>query len=113
MSSITSPFRRSTPVTIGILLSLVFAAAFAHQAPKRRSSAKPISEWVAYGRDPGGARYSPLTDINRGNVNQLKVAWTYRTGDVSDGKNARSTSAFQVTPLMVDGRSTSVRHSIE
>jgi quinoprotein glucose dehydrogenase len=36
-------------------------------------------------------------------VSQLKVAWTYRTGDVSDGKNARSTSAFQVTPLMVEG----------
>jgi len=33
----------------------------------------------------------------------LKVAWTYRTGDLSDGKNARSSSAFQCTPLLVDG----------
>jgi quinoprotein glucose dehydrogenase len=60
-------------------------------------------EWSSYGRDPGGSRYSPLTQINRENVKQLKVAWTYRTGDLSDGKNARSSSAFQCTPIFVDG----------
>jgi quinoprotein glucose dehydrogenase len=61
------------------------------------------AEWSAYGRDGGGARFAPLTQINRANVKQLKPAWTYRTGDLSDGKNARSSSAFQCTPLMVDG----------
>jgi quinoprotein glucose dehydrogenase len=60
-------------------------------------------EWSSYGRDPGGSRYSPLTQINRENVKQLKVAWTSRTGDLSDGKNARSSSAFQCTPIFVDG----------
>ncbi len=60
-------------------------------------------DWPAYGRDAGGSRYSPLTQINRDNVKNLKVAWTYRTGDLSDGKNARSSSAFQCTPLLVDG----------
>ena len=29
------------------------------------------------GRDPGGTRYSPLTQITPANVNQLKVAWVY------------------------------------
>lgn len=63
----------------------------------------PASDWPAYGRDPGGSRFSPLTQINRNNVKSLKVAWIYRTGDLSDGQNARSSSSFQCTPLLVDG----------
>ena len=42
-------------------------------------------EWRSYGNDAGGSRYSPLKQINRQNVAQLKPAWTYNTGDVSDG----------------------------
>ena len=38
-------------------------------------------DWPAYGRDAGGERFSPLEDINRGNVASLQVAWTFRTGD--------------------------------
>jgi len=68
-----------------------------------------IEEWPTYGNDPGSSRYSPLSEITKSNVASLKVAWTYRTGDVSDGTGtwngekvwARST--FEATPLMVDG----------
>lgn len=60
-------------------------------------------EWPSYGGDPGGSRYSPLAQINRSNVAQLKVAWTYRTGDVSDGSKWRQKSAFEATPIVVDG----------
>lgn len=60
-------------------------------------------EWRAYGHDAGGTRYSPLGQINRGNVKQLKEAWTYRTGDYSDGKKTRGSSTWQHTPLLVDG----------
>jgi quinoprotein glucose dehydrogenase len=35
------------------------------------------ANWPMPGRDPGGTRYSPLTQITPGNVNQLKVAWVY------------------------------------
>src|SRR5262249_43910347 len=81
-------------VLIAIFISICLAAT---GAPVKQG------EWASYGRDPGGARYSPLTQINRENVKQLRVAWTYRTGDLSDGKNARSTSAFECTPIFVDG----------
>jgi len=33
----------------------------------------------------------------------LKVAWTYHTGDVSDGSKYPVRSAFEATPLVVDG----------
>lgn len=61
------------------------------------------SEWPNYGNDPGGMRYSPLDQINRGNVDKLKVAWTFHTGDISDGSAGRKRSGFETTPILVDG----------
>src|SRR5262245_7723980 len=60
-------------------------------------------DWPAYGRDPGGMRYSPLDEINRQNVPQLKVAWVFHTGDISDGSKGRQRSGFETTPILVDG----------
>ena len=61
-------------------------------------------EWKYYGGDAGGSRYSGLDQINRKNVTRLKVAWTYDTGDVSDGTGTSPTrSSFEGTPLMIEG----------
>ena len=67
------------------------------------SSSLPAQDWQSWGNDPGGAKYSTLKQINRSNVAQLKVAWTYHTGDVSDGKTIPVKTAFETTPLMADG----------
>jgi glucose dehydrogenase len=48
-------------------------------------------------------RYSPLTQINRKNLAKLKVAWIFRTGDISEGRNGRQRSGFEATPILVDG----------
>jgi glucose dehydrogenase len=37
--------------------------------------------WTVYNGGPDGDHYSPLTQINRGNVNGLKVAWSFDTGE--------------------------------
>src|SRR5207245_3022549 len=37
-----------------------------------------VDEWPYYGHDAGGMRYSPLAQINRENVAQLKVAWVFQ-----------------------------------
>jgi len=60
-------------------------------------------EWPTYGNDPGGSRYSPLAQIDRDNVGRLRVAWVYRTGEAEDASPARRKSAFEATPIMVDG----------
>ena len=60
------------------------------------------SDWPNYGNDPGGMRYSPLTQINRENVATLKVAWVFHTGDISDGSGGRKRSGFETTPILVD-----------
>ena len=65
----------------------------------------PDAGWPSYGHDLGGTRYSPATQINRNNVGQLKVAWTYRTGAL-DGleRDLTEHAAFEATPILVDGR---------
>ena len=60
-------------------------------------------DWPAYGHDPGGQRFSPLTAINRSNVSSLKIAWTYRTGDAYAPKDGSKPTQFEATPLYVDG----------
>jgi glucose dehydrogenase len=42
-------------------------------------------DWPITGGDAGGARYSQLREIDRENVNRLRVAWTYRHGDYRSG----------------------------
>lgn len=60
------------------------------------------ANWPVYGHDPGGQKYSPLAGINRQNVKQLKIAWTFHTGDVYKAEHHKQ-SAFECTPLFVDG----------
>ena len=45
-------------------------------------------EWRYYGGDPGGTRFSPLTQISRENVRRLKRVWTYHTGEADRGGNS-------------------------
>jgi quinoprotein glucose dehydrogenase len=52
------------------------------------------NNWTAYG-GVGQTRYSPLKQITRQNVNQLKVAWTY---DATDGP-----IASQTQPIVLNG----------
>jgi quinoprotein glucose dehydrogenase len=61
------------------------------------------SGWPTYGNDPGGARYSPLARIDRANVGRLRVAWTYRTGALQPETALNRKSAFEATPILVDG----------
>jgi quinoprotein glucose dehydrogenase len=41
------------------------------------SPAHAGTDWPTYGQDPGGARFSPLTQIRPDNVAKLQPAWTY------------------------------------
>ena len=56
-------------------------------------------DWAAYGRGYDSLRYSPLTQIDRDNVQQLERAWLYRTGDLPEKRWGAET-----TPLKVGDR---------
>ena len=64
----------------------------------------PDAGWPNYGNDAGGARYSSTSQINRENVAQLKLAWTYRTGAMDLDTELNHKAAFEATPILVDGK---------
>jgi len=89
---------RSRLLPIPFLLSALLPASVAGQATASRSAA----EWPAYGLDPEGSRFSPLTDITPANVGSLRIVWRYSTGEASGPEPHRPTS-LEATPIVVDG----------
>jgi glucose dehydrogenase len=65
--------KRKIDLATGLLLLLPFLFALAAHQPVPDVP----GNWPMPGRDPGGTRYSPLTQITPANVSQLKVAWVY------------------------------------
>ncbi|WP_122048990.1 membrane-bound PQQ-dependent dehydrogenase, glucose/quinate/shikimate family [Asaia bogorensis] len=54
------------------------------------------NDWPAWGRNLTGDRFAPYVQINAGNVPDLKLAWSFHTGDLAiDG------AEYQVTPLKI------------
>jgi quinoprotein glucose dehydrogenase len=90
--------RKKAGMALAILSGLTLSAQAASDSDK-------TTEWVSYGRDPGGMRFSPDSAITRQNVSGLQVAWTFRTGELQryDGNSAGKKAAFEATPLMVAG----------
>jgi quinoprotein glucose dehydrogenase len=59
--------------------------------------------WIANGRDVEGTRYLPASEITRENVSRLEVAWTYRTSEMEARFATTKPSAFEASPLVVEG----------
>jgi len=67
------------------------------------SSSLQANEWTHYGGDAGGNRYSALSEITPTNVDDLEEAWVYSTGDLENRSEAIKVSAFEGTPILVEG----------
>jgi len=81
-----------------VLWPLAFAALFVAAAP----SSSQV-EWLYYGGDPGGMKYSPLTDVNAASVTRLRVAWQWSHWETPLEQYKTSPGFFESTPLMIDG----------
>ena len=91
----------------GVLLALVVAAVVwpmpgigQNAAPATAPAAGPNVEWRAYGAVEGSTRYSPIDQINRDNVKDLQVAWTWKFDNFGTPSETVTT---ETTPLMVNG----------
>ena len=59
------------------------------------------ADWPSYNRDLAGTRFSPLQQIDRDNVDELRTAWRFALGrNVTTGALG---GGSQFTPLVVDG----------
>lgn len=79
--------------------ALAVGVGLALQAPVPASAqmgeqVKP-EDWPHYHRTLEGGRYSPLSEIDSGNVGELRVAWAHQPGAINHG--------LQATPVVVDG----------
>ena len=75
----------------------VLSGAYAGQRPAplaRAQEAPEYRSWPAYGGGPEQIRYSRHDQINRSNVRQLEVAWTFDPDE---------TGGLQTNPIVVDG----------
>src|SRR6186997_3082979 len=54
-------------------------------------------EWRSYAAEPGSTKYSPLDQINRDNVKNLRIAWRFKT----DNLGARPDYNMQSPPIVI------------
>ena len=84
---------------------LLVAAALAGAPLTAQQSAARSVDWPNYGNDAGGLKYSPLADINRGNVSRLRPAFTWEAHEqsvpASAGQKPARPGLFQATPLAI------------
>ena len=64
--------------------------------PEMAQQGAKNGEWRAYSAEAGSTRYSSLDQINRDNVKNLQVAWTWKFDNFGGGTS-------ETTPLMVNG----------
>jgi quinoprotein glucose dehydrogenase len=60
----------------------------------RSSLAQEHRDWPVYGGAPGNNHYSPLAQINRENVRNLQLAWSFDSGEKG---------GLQTSPIVIDG----------
>ena len=80
------------------LVPFAFALSLSVGRLLHAQAAAPAGDWRVTGSAPANDRYSALDQINRTNVKQLQVAWTFHTGD-----SLPERSEIQATPIVVDG----------
>lgn len=61
-----------------------------------------VGDWPSIGNDAGGSQYSPLDQINAQTVKGLKLAWTHRSGDVSEKGSATGATSLEAVPIHVN-----------
>jgi quinoprotein glucose dehydrogenase len=57
------------------------------------------AEWSVYRGNKESTAYSALSQINRSNLQQLELAWTFHTGDAREGNK----STIQCNPIIING----------
>jgi quinoprotein glucose dehydrogenase len=80
-----------------VISSVAFSALFSLCATASQDAANSSAErrdWPAYGGAPENTHYSSLAQINRANVKELQVAWSFDTGEKG---------GLQTSPIIVDG----------
>jgi len=77
-----------------MLTGALIAIAIITYASRPATAQKQSTDWPVYGGQLAGDHYSAITQINRRNVSQLRVAWKFDTGEQG---------GMQSSPIIVGG----------
>jgi len=81
-------------LALALSAGISVSVAKSSQTVNQQSILEPGGEWLSYGRTYQEQRFSPLNKINRDNVNELDLAWSFKF-DTARGMEA--------TPLVHNG----------
>jgi len=72
---------------------------------RREAPIETGKDWPMYGGNSAGNRYSPLNQVNAGNVKNLKVVWMYNAAEPADTSNHKEpdVKAIQCQPIVIRG----------
>lgn len=87
-------------ILVGAAASQGFAAPVSAAVDSQIAVSTARGEWLTWGGDSGFQRYSPLDQINAGNVGTLEMAWRRPLLPLGAGRPDRNSES---TPLMVGG----------
>src|SRR5438445_10340461 len=92
-------------MSIKAFVTALAIAAVALVASAQKKAATPAQEWQTYNHDLGGTRFSPLTEINTGNVATLAKAWSYEfpAPPGRGGRGGGGGGASEAVPIVVGG----------
>jgi quinoprotein glucose dehydrogenase len=76
----------------------IICALLSATLPLAAQSGAKNGEWRSYAAEPGSTKYSPLDQINRDNVKNLRIAWRFKT----DNLGPRPDFNMQSTPIVVN-----------
>jgi quinoprotein glucose dehydrogenase len=79
---------------------LVVALVWPYPGSGQNAAPPTAGEWRNYGNDEKSTRYSPLDQIDRTNVKNLQVAWTWKFDNFG---TPAETITTETTPIMVNG----------
>ena len=86
---------RARKMLLVTLAAAVCALAADVTSERLENAEKEPHNWLTYGGTYKAWRYSPLDQINRGNVRKLAPVWALQVGELKGG--------LQSTPLVADG----------
>ncbi len=81
------------------LLALSFHANAQVSYERLRNAANETDNWLTYSGTYRSERYSALDQINKDNVDDLKVIWAYQMQPATNAGNG----LVETTPIVVDG----------
>jgi quinoprotein glucose dehydrogenase len=84
--------QKIAPAAVSLATLLLLSSPCA-LAQTRAPAPKPYTTWSTYGGGAHSSQYSALAEIDKSNVAQLEIAWTFPSGDRS----------FAFNPVVVDG----------